>query len=417
MKIAFVLGEFPALSETFILSQITGLIDRGHEIDIYALGRRADPVQHPDVDRYRLIGRTHYLKVPMAARLRSLASRITDEPSEAWKTVRRRLRASPGQPSFAEGQEPLRHPPARRYDVVHCHFGTSALAALAIRRAGGLGGPLITTFYGADLTRHLVQHGNRAYAGLFKEGSAFLAICDYFRSRLIEIGCAPALVRRHSLGIDPARFPLIPRRLAAGDPIRLVSVARFVEKKGIRYVLEALARVQTTAPIEYTIVGDGSRRDLLETLARAVRPTVRVRFAGWLKQDDVAEVLGRSHVLVAPSVTAADGDQEGTPVSLMEAMASGLPVISTWHSGIPEFVEDGLSGRLVPERDAESLARAIDELAAAPGRWVQMGLAGRARIDRDHDIQKLNDDLVRLYEEILSARSLGATADTGVRLH
>jgi colanic acid/amylovoran biosynthesis glycosyltransferase len=101
----------------------------------------------------------------------------------------------------------------------------------------------------------------------------------------------------------------------------------------------------------------------------------------------------------------------------MEAMASGLPVISTWHSGIPEFVEDGLSGRLVPERDAESLARAIDELAAAPGRWVQMGLAGRARIDRDHDIQKLNDDLVRLYEEILSARSLGATADTGVRLH
>ena len=219
MRIAFVLDVFPALSETFILSQITGLIDRGHTVDIYASGPRDDPKRHPDVERYGLIGKTFYMKVPLSERLREFANRSVAEPGAVWEAVRRRLRPPPANPhSF--GAAPLSVAPAKKYDVVHCHFGGCGLRALKHRRAGELEGLLVTTFYGEDITRHLVDHGHDAYAELFKRGDAFLAICDYFRTRLIEIGCAAERVRKHHLGIDPSRFAFIPRRLAAGEAIR-----------------------------------------------------------------------------------------------------------------------------------------------------------------------------------------------------
>jgi colanic acid/amylovoran biosynthesis glycosyltransferase len=400
MRIAFVVGSFPALSETFILNQITGLIDRGHTVDIYASGARDDPKCHPDVERYGLIGRTFYMKVSLSERLRAFAARSIAAPAEVVETVRRRLRPR-GTELLPFGATPLSSAPANEYDIVHCHFGESALIALTHREAGQLAGKLVTTFYGSDLTRHLVQHGNKAYAELFKRGDAFLAICDYFRSRLIEVGCPPERIRKHPLGIEPRRFPFIPRRLAAGEAVRIVTIARLVEKKGVEYALRALAGTRTPVPIEYTIIGDGTLRADLESLARRVTANVSVRFAGWLQQDEVAETLRGAHLLIAPSVTAADGDQEGTPTALLEAMASGLPVISTRHSGIPELVQDGASGRLVPERDVASLSRAIEESVAMSDTWIAMGQAGRAYVEQRHDINKLNDDLVQLYERIV----------------
>jgi len=402
MRIAFVLGSFPALSETFILNQITGLIDRGHIVDIYASGPRDDPKVHPDVERYGLIGRTFYMKTPFVERLREFADRLRVAPgSTVGIAVRQRIwRHGVHTPSV--GGSSLSAPPADRYDVVHCHFGDRALAALALRNTGQLAGTLVTTFYGADLTSYLKRHGDKVYAGLFKRGEAFLAICDVFRARLIRIGCAPERIHTHRLGIDLGRFPFIPRRLARGEAVRIVTIARLEEKKGIEYVLRALAEVRTSVPIEYTIIGDGSLRIRLEDLAARVPAGVTVRFAGWLQQDEITDVLRGAHLLIAPSVTAASGDQEGTPVAILEAMASGLPVISTYHSGIPELVQDRISGRLVPERDVTSLREAIENLVEAPAAWVAMGQAGRSRIEQRHDINQLNDALVQFYQQLLS---------------
>jgi colanic acid/amylovoran biosynthesis glycosyltransferase len=405
MKIAFVLDSFPALSETFILNQITGLIDRGHTVDIYASGPRDDPKCHPDVERYGLIGRTFYMKTSTSERLRAFAERSMTRPSEAWETVRRRLRPRRTQ-ALPFGAAPLRSAPAKEYDVVHCHFGESALTALTHRNAGRLGGRLVTTFYGSDLTRYVVRHGDDAYAELFERGDAFLAICDYFQSRLIQIGCAADRIWKHPLGIDLSRFPFIPRCVAAGETVRMVTIARLVEKKGVEYVLRALARVRPSAAIEYTIIGDGILRAHLEGLADELGARVNVRFAGSLQQEEVADTLASAHLLIAPSVTAADGDQEGTPVAILEAMASGMPVISTRHSGIPELVQDGISGRLVPERDVASLAAAIEAFVEAAETWVMMGHAGRARVEQRHDINTLNDELVQFYERLTAGRPI-----------
>ena len=125
-----------------------------------------------------------------------------------------------------------------------------------------------------------------------------------------------------------------------------------------------------------------------------------------MNQDEVAATLRSAHLLLAPSVTAAGGDQEGTPLAIIEALASGLPVISTFHSGIPEIVQDGISGRLVPERDHLALAAAIDQLVDDSGTWVALGEAGRAYVAANHNINTLVDQLVALYERLLEPAAL-----------
>jgi colanic acid/amylovoran biosynthesis glycosyltransferase len=177
-----------------------------------------------------------------------------------------------------------------------------------------------------------------------------------------------------------------------------VSVGRLVEKKGIGYVLEAVRRLRDDGvEVEYEILGDGPLRAALEAQARRLAIEERVRFLGWQSQDQVALALDRAQVLVAASVTAANADEEGIPNVLKEAMAVGLPVVSTANGGIPELVEHEATGLVVPERDPGALAARLAELARHPERRVALARAGRARVERDYDIERLNDRLVTLF--------------------
>ena len=125
---------------------------------------------------------------------------------------------------------------------------------------------------------------------------------------------------------------------------------------------------------------------------------------GWKDQHEVIEILNEASIMLAPSITSKDGDREGIPVGLMEAMAVGLPVVSTYHSGIPELVKDGISGFLVPERDVDALAQKLGYLIENPDKWAEMGLAGREYVENFYDINKLNDQLVDTYQNLLKQK-------------
>jgi colanic acid/amylovoran biosynthesis glycosyltransferase len=153
--------------------------------------------------------------------------------------------------------------------------------------------------------------------------------------------------------------------------------------------------------VEYRVLGDGPRREQLAALTAELGVEDRVTLHGRRGQEKVRDALEGSDVLVAASVTAADGDEEGIPNVLKEAMALGLPVVGTRHAGIPELIEDGVSGFLVPERDETALADALQHLAAEPGRWAAMGRAGHAKIEREYDIDRLNDRLAGLLENLI----------------
>ena len=421
MKIAFLVWRFPVLSETFILNQITGLIDRGHEVYIHAVKSppKGTTKVHPVVEEYRLLERTYYTperpENPWLCTLKGIwlllanlhknslsCLKLLDETKygkteEPWKRIYRAIALLDAQP----------------YDVIHCQFGTIGPAALMFRQAGFLQGKIVTIFRGIDISRHVQEQGEDVYDELFAQGDFFLANCEFFRRRAINLGCDPQKIVVHGSGLDCHKFAFQPRQFPANGLVRIATTGRLVEKKGIEYAIRAIAQVAQVRPyIEFCIIGDGPLKASLQNLIEELEVTSIVKLLGWKQQQEIIEILNTCHLFVAPSVTAADGNQDAPVNTLKEAMAMGLPVISTYHGGIPELVEDGVSGFLVPERDGEAIAEKLTYLIEHPEICSQMSQAGRARVEEKYDMNKLNDELVELYQNLLNSQEMIANANS-----
>jgi glycosyltransferase involved in cell wall biosynthesis len=218
------------------------------------------------------------------------------------------------------------------------------------------------------------------------------------RDKLLANGCPAEKIRVLHSGIDCSRFRYSERRREPDGVTRLVGIGRFVEKKGWGYAIEAVARLIASGRIvHYTIVGEGALRSDVEQKIAECGIQDSVTLLGWCEQEEITRLLERSHILLAPSVTAKDGDQEGIPNVLKEAMAMGLPVISTWHSGIPELVEDGITGYLVPERDVDALTDRLIYVCEHPESWAKMGEKAKAKIEADFDTERINNTLEQMY--------------------
>jgi colanic acid/amylovoran biosynthesis glycosyltransferase len=284
--------------------------------------------------------------------------------------------------------------------LIHAHFGTDGLLVLPL--ASALGVPLITSLRGYDVTRSdgaLLRSGRPIWMryALGKKrlqhgGALFLAVSDALRERAIAGGYPEARTLTHYNGVDLDRFhpDVTPR-----EPGLVLHVGRLVEKKGTRVLIEALARV---GDMRLIVIGDGPLRTALERQARELGE--RVRFLGELPSDEVAQWMRRASVLAAPSLTAADGDAEGLPNVVVEAAASGLPVVGTRHSGIPEAIDDGVSGFLVPEGDAEALASRLAEVLGSESLRREMGVAARRLAERKFSRQMLTEKLESIYDEV-----------------
>ncbi len=407
-----VVGQFPQVSETFILNQITGLIERGNDVDIFADGPGTMPQVPREVAANETSKRTHYLPVMPRSLLELRLTGLTVLASSALRNPTLPLRAFAGRryhdditwTTLCEARHLLRRGP---HDVVHCQFGSLGLRYSGLYRIGAFQGRFVTSFRGYDISRYLKQFGHGLYRRLFDAGDLFLPNCEYFKHRLIQLGCPDERIVVHPSGIDCKVFSFSPRRLAPGDHVRIVTIGRYVEKKGIEYAIRAVARlVQEVPRVEHAIVGEGPLRESFDRLISALGAGGTVKLLGLKRQDEVVELLKTSHIMLAPSVTSADADQEGIPNVLKEAMATGMPVVSTWHAGIPELVEDGVSGFLVPERDVDALVAKLRLLVGHPERWLAMGRAGRTCVEDKYNIESLNDRLVDIYRQPLPSRSL-----------
>lgn len=418
MKIAFIVTFFPALSETFILNQITGLIERGHEVDIYADDSRKELKTHPDVEKFSLINKTYYNKIPannflrLLNGIRLLLANFHKSPLILLRSLN----------VFKYGKSAIsfrllymailfQHH-KQSYDIIHCHFGYNGLVGVMLRDIGAIQGKVVITFHGIDMTTYLKTEGEQAYDLLFQYGDIFLPISELWKRRLIELGCNGNIIV-HRMGIDCKKFSFTARKLRSKGVVEIVTVARLAEKKGVEYAIRAVAKLaKSKTNLNYTIVGDGPLKESLQQLIKELNVDKIVTLVGWKQQQEVIEIINNSDIMLAPSVTTQDGDKEGIPVALMETMAMGLPIISTNHSGIPELIENGVTGFLVPERDVDALAEKLNYLVENPQVWEKMGRAGRAFVEDFYNIDKLNDKLVEIYAGKASCTSTSLPSDS-----
>jgi colanic acid/amylovoran biosynthesis glycosyltransferase len=387
-----VTGGFPLRSETFIRDHVMGLIEAGVDLSVLALHAGDGSTWEPDEHRLGVPNRTVHagIDAPLAQRIIKLPARWAAHalrsptvacrlcsPSRGWRGPSGVLMAA----ASALGSRGCPH----AFDRIHAEFGPSGVVASKLRRAGCISGPLSCAFYGYDATRAIMHSGPGLYDELFEDADLLLPNSEFLGLTLKAAGAPGHKVMVHRLGVVTSRFRPSDNRSSAPSPWRATAIGRFVPKKGLSTLLHAMALAGPAAP-KLTLVGDGPLGPDLRALSVSLGIADRVHFAGWLSRTAVLAELGATDALIAPSETAEDGDIEGMPVVVMEAMACGLPIIGTRHSGIPEIVRDGVNGLVVPERDPRALAAAIERMSD-PGLRLAFGRQSRviARVELDHE--------------------------------
>jgi colanic acid/amylovoran biosynthesis glycosyltransferase len=405
VKVAFLISIFPKLSETFVLNQITGLLDAGHEVTVFAQQRPDTETQHAVVSDYDLLDRTVYTGAPASYReaLSTAARIVLEHPDATGHVLSSIRRGKAGGERLANLDTLLGLTDFSEYDAAHAHFGPTARSfdflVFDERFAVGTDVPFVVSFYGYDVSK-VLRRDPDAYRDLFPAADAVTALSEDMAEKLSEAGCNPEKIETQQLAIDTEQYRFRRRARDEDDPVTVLTVARFTEKKGIEYAVDAIARLEGNYDLRYRIAGDGPRRERIERRIEQRGLETTVELLGWVDQSTVQQELADADVFLLPSVTASDGDQEGTPTVLLEAQASGLPVVSTYHAGIPEIVIDGESGILVPERDVDSLVGGLETVFENADRWPEMGKRGRQIVETTHSIPAMTDRLERLYREV-----------------
>jgi glycosyltransferase involved in cell wall biosynthesis len=283
--------------------------------------------------------------------------------------------------------------------LVHAHFGRSADAAIPLARA--LGVPLVATYHGCDIT--VVPRSareRRRRARVFAASTRVLAVSEFIAAGLRANGCPPDKIVVHFIGVDTERFH--PDPAVEREPAQVLFVGRIVEKKGLVHLVRAMPAVQRAHPAaELLVAGDGPLRAALEAEARSLG--VRAKFLGIVPPAQVQELMRRTTVMCVPSVPATSGDDEGLGMVIVEAQASGAPVVISRSGGMPETVVDGVTGLVAAPGDEAAFAAHLSVLLGDPARRASFSTAARANVLERFDLGRQTARLETLYDEVVGA--------------
>ncbi|HAM88382.1 MAG: Glycosyl transferase group 1 [Candidatus Falkowbacteria bacterium GW2011_GWC2_38_22] len=316
IKVAFLIGKFPAISETFIINQIADLQDRGMSVEIFSFDRgKTDNVSQRFFD-YKMGEKTQYLDMPKNVVIRILKAipkilRIFFIKPESLLKIFdfKKYGADAWNLKLLFFVEPF---VGKEFDLVHCHFGKVANKYLTIREIVAPSQKFITTFYGYDVSIVFNQKPADYYDRLKKECSLFFVMSNNMKERIINHGFKSESIRVLPISVDVADYPFKERKLETGETINLLTVARFVEKKGIDDLLRAIAIVKekTRKKFRMNIVGGGQMEDELKGLAKELKIEDVTDFKGYMKVEDLIKYFLDMHLYVQPSKTSKDGDME-----------------------------------------------------------------------------------------------------------
>jgi colanic acid/amylovoran biosynthesis glycosyltransferase len=400
MRIAYLVSRFPHVSETFIVRELDAVAAQpGLELELFALFPPVDPTVHPrarpwlkGLRRPSLregIGGLLWWGVRRPARLASSLALVLGAYARRPALLARALATMPLAAAHART---IRR---RSLDHVHAHYTTyPLLAAWLCHRLAGV--PYSVTAHAHDI------FVDRSFLGRRLAEAAFVVTIseynrDFLRAHGVSVGTPIHVVH---CGVEPATYRYRPRRDPAGRELRALCVASLQEYKGHRVLLQALAGAgDQLGRLHFDLVGGGPDRAELEQLAQELGVSSRVRFHGSLPEPAVAELLEAADLFVLPSIVARNGQREGLPVVLIEALAAGVPVVATRLSGVPELILDGETGLLAEPGDPESLARSIEAVLEDPLAARTRAEAGRNLVQREFNIDSSGATLGRLFLE------------------
>jgi len=308
-----------------------------------------------------------------------------------------------------ERQFYLREIHALKPDLLHAHFAVDAAYFANVWRH--VHQPLVVSCYGYDVSSFPKRYGGwgRHYLQpVWRYASLILAMSNDMREDLLNLGCPDEKIRLHYHGINLAQFKYVERnRNLSSAPVRILFVGSLSGKKGVEDVLRAFAQIANQRPqLELRFVGNGRLRSKLEQLVRTWGLENQVSFSGFVHHEKVPDELRCAHIFCHPSRTRKNGDKEGIPGTIVEAMATGLPVVTTRHAGIPEMVRDGQDGFVVTERDVTAIAHALLTLVDQPDMRTLMGRKATRQVQLKADVVRLTAELEDIYSDVLaSARS------------
>lgn len=408
--IAYIAQTFPALTQTFVYREVAALESRGFEVVTCAIWR-PDPARLSAEAKHWVERSVYVLPVSwplswprfLAVHLRYMVTR----PWRYWSTLffvltrrgesaHNRLRTL-----FHFCEAVYLAPEMERRDVghVHAHFTiNAATVALVLARLLGIS---------FSFTAHNIFFSDRLLlTAKVREARFIVAISEFTKRFLLRLVPGDGLADKIHIvhcGLSPEDFVPLPRSSSeVSETPNILFVAQLSERKGAPVLVEACRLLaERDVAFRCTIVGDGPQRPLVERLIAQYGLEGRIEMTGALPQERLRGHLARADLFALPCITARDGDMDGIPVSLMEAMAMEVPVVSTTVSGIPELIEDGKSGLLVPEKDALALADGLQRLLTDAARRTRLGKAGRQKILDEFDIRRNVDALAALFEEYL----------------
>lgn len=405
MKIAFFTHHFPKISESFIINQVAGLMKRGHEVTIFASKQPDENAQHDIVTEHNMLRNTIYTNNPesyfegLKITIKSVLDLGVNSPTHLGN-IRDAVSLGKSAPTYLANLKALLNH-GKAFDIYHAHFGNVGRKWSFVADLPGQT-PLITTFYGMDVSSFVHPNRYTWYEPFWSKCRLSIGISQYIRAQMIMLGCSEEQSIKLPIGIDIDNFRSNPTPYSAGETLQIASVARHTEKKGLKYAINTVAECQEQGMnVRLRIAGDGELRPRLEAQIRNLDIEDSVDLLGWQTQKGVRELLKDAHLFMLPSVTAADGDTEGQALVLQEAQAMGLPVISTYHSGIPEGIVENETGLLVPERDVEKLTDSIEYFYSNPQSVAEFGRTGINYIEKNFSNENLIDKQVEIYKSVV----------------
>lgn len=405
LKVAYIMSRFPKLTETFILYEMLAMGQQGIQVEVYPLLREHEDRMHPEAEQF--VKTAHFQPFLSLSIIRANLHFLLRKPLAYLKVLWDVLWANWGSFNFFTGvigifpKSVLFAYQMRADNVqhIHAHFASHpAAAAYIIHRLVDI--PYSFTAHGSDL--HRDRHMLREKVA----EAAFVAAISEYNKELIVSECGGNYRDKVNVvhcGIDTEIFRDRAHETPyekGENPFMILCIGTLHEVKGQAYLIDACRLLQDRGlNFECHFVGDGPDRKSLTALVEQTGLSDKVHFQGRLTRDEIARLLLDADVLAAPSVPTRDGRREGIPVVLMEAMGSGVPVVASNLSGIPELVNDQLTGLLITPRDATSLANALESCIKDPQLRHRLGRAGREKVLREFDLNKSAARLAQYFME------------------